>query len=61
MREMIASLVESGLDPSVVADRVVESVKANRFYVLPHPEVADLAVARARRIADNARPTFGAS
>lgn len=31
---------ESGLDPSAVAALVVESVRENRFFALPHPEMA---------------------
>ncbi|HEY3811176.1 MAG TPA: short-chain dehydrogenase, partial [Acidimicrobiales bacterium] len=36
-----AELTASGriLDPPEVADAVVEAIRANRFLVLPHPEV----------------------
>lgn len=36
-----AELAASGniIEPSVVADEVVEAIRANRFLVLPHPEV----------------------
>jgi NAD(P)-dependent dehydrogenase (short-subunit alcohol dehydrogenase family) len=38
------------IDPASVADDVCEAVKANRFYVLTHPESAATFEARARRI-----------
>jgi len=53
---LLAGFVESGLDPAVVAGHVVEAVKTDRFYVLPHPAVKDAAVERARRIAEDAAP-----
>jgi NAD(P)-dependent dehydrogenase (short-subunit alcohol dehydrogenase family) len=36
---MIQKLVEAGISPDVVADRVVEAMAADRFYILPHPEL----------------------
>ncbi len=56
--EVIAGLVRSGLDPAVVAARVVEAVKEDRFWVLPHPEVASGARARGERIASGRPPEF---
>jgi NAD(P)-dependent dehydrogenase (short-subunit alcohol dehydrogenase family) len=62
MRELITGLIEAGLDPQVVAGRVVSAVKKRRFYVLPHEEVKAGVVARAERIANDDAPqlTFGA-
>jgi NAD(P)-dependent dehydrogenase (short-subunit alcohol dehydrogenase family) len=37
---MIRSLVEGGISPDVVAERVVEAIRGGTFYVLPHPELA---------------------
>ena len=36
-----AAGVDGGIEPEVVADAVVEALAAERFWVLPHPEVAD--------------------
>ncbi len=59
----LAAIVESGLDPAFVAQQVIEAVKTDRFYVLPHPAVKAAAVERARRIAQDeppsAAPLFG--
>lgn len=55
---LLASFVESGLDPAVVAEQVAQAVRANRFYVLPHPTVKAAAVERARRIADGEAPAM---
>ncbi len=60
---VLAAIVENGLDPAFVAEKVIEAVKAERFYVLPHPAVREAAVERARRIAQDeapaAAPLFG--
>ena len=60
---VLAAIVEGGLDPAFVAEEVIEAVKTDRFYVLPHPAVKDAAVERARRIALDespaAAPLFG--
>lgn len=37
MREMLDSLVASGLDPSEVADHVVRAIRSNRLHILTHP------------------------
>ncbi len=42
---MIRKMVEAGIEPEVVADHVLDAVRQERFYVLPHPEL-DVAVER---------------
>ena len=44
------------LDPSAVADQVCEAVKANRFYVLTHPDTRDAFAERAARIVAGDNP-----
>jgi NAD(P)-dependent dehydrogenase (short-subunit alcohol dehydrogenase family) len=39
--EAIRSQVEKGLDPAVVADRVVDAIREDRLYILTHPEFND--------------------
>jgi NAD(P)-dependent dehydrogenase (short-subunit alcohol dehydrogenase family) len=56
-REMFGAMVEAGIDPSIVAGKVVDAVKANTFYVLPHDTTLDLAKRRWAAIAEN-RPPF---
>lgn len=53
---LLSGVIESGLDPAVVADQVAAAVQGNRFYVLPHPQVKVAAVDRARRIAEDEQP-----
>ena len=36
-----AAGVDGGIEPEVVADAVIEALEAERFLVLPHPEVAE--------------------
>jgi short-subunit dehydrogenase len=42
--EAIRKLVEAGTSPDDVATDVVDAIRAERFYVLPHPDVAAQAV-----------------
>ena len=53
---LLASVIETGLDPLVVARQVGEAVTAPRFYVLPHPEVKQAVADRAQRIVDEVGP-----
>ena len=50
MREFIRSLIASGMEPSEVADHVVDAITSNRFYILTHPGTAEAARARVARI-----------
>jgi NAD(P)-dependent dehydrogenase (short-subunit alcohol dehydrogenase family) len=48
--------IDEGMPPAAVADRVVEAVRAGRFWVFPHLDFLDVAVERFHRIADQADP-----
>jgi short-subunit dehydrogenase len=37
--QMVKEAVEAGIAPEVVAEQVVEAIREERFYVLPHPEM----------------------
>jgi NAD(P)-dependent dehydrogenase (short-subunit alcohol dehydrogenase family) len=37
VRQMLKTLVEEGMEPFEIADAVLNSIKADQFYVLPHP------------------------
>jgi NAD(P)-dependent dehydrogenase (short-subunit alcohol dehydrogenase family) len=41
LRVAIQAMVEGGIPPGVVADRVIEAVRTNTFYILTHPELRD--------------------
>jgi NAD(P)-dependent dehydrogenase (short-subunit alcohol dehydrogenase family) len=49
-------LLDEGTNPAAVADLVADSVMADRFWVLPHPEVVELAVRRWHSIAEGLNP-----
>ena len=54
----LAAIVERGLEPGVVAGQVTDAVRADRFYVLPHPQVKQAAVERVRRLAEGEAPAM---
>jgi NAD(P)-dependent dehydrogenase (short-subunit alcohol dehydrogenase family) len=51
-----AMVVEGGIEPAVVAAAVVDAVRTDRFYVLPHDTTLDLARRRWAKIEANERP-----
>lgn len=59
-RDLVAGLITGGLDPDDVAGQVLDAVRADRFYVLTHPEWSSLITDRADRIV-TAQPPAGAS
>ena len=50
--------LERGLPAEDVARCVVEGVREERFYLLPHPEVVDLPGERAQAVLHNEYPKF---
>lgn len=57
---IIRQFLESGLDPSEVADQVVDAVRRQRFYVLTHPEWKEMIRQRMDDILDERTPAgFG--
>ena len=44
--EIMSLAMNTGIDPSEVADLVVHGIKNNQFYLFPHPEMKDAAQAR---------------
>jgi len=55
-RAMVRELVEGGKPPDEIADVVFDAVRSGRFYVLPHPEMAERVLDRAQWIVDGAPP-----
>lgn len=39
LRGAVQSMVEGGIAPAIVADRVIDAVRTNTFYILTHPEL----------------------
>jgi len=52
----VRRVIDEGMPPAAVADMVADAVEANRFWVLPHPEFVDVAVARWHDIAEGVNP-----
>jgi NAD(P)-dependent dehydrogenase (short-subunit alcohol dehydrogenase family) len=52
----VRRVIDEGMPPAAVADLVADAVETDRFWVLPHPEFVDLAVARWHDIAEGINP-----
>ena len=59
MRDMIAGVIASGLDPDDVGRMVAEAVKARRFYILTHPDWKPMISGRVERIVAEEDPVTG--
>ncbi|MFL4477981.1 SDR family NAD(P)-dependent oxidoreductase [Paeniglutamicibacter sp. ORCA_105] len=46
MERLAAVTAQSGLEPAVVADQVLEAIRNNTFFVLPHPDMATAGIQR---------------
>jgi NAD(P)-dependent dehydrogenase (short-subunit alcohol dehydrogenase family) len=56
LAEGFRSLLENGMEPSSVAGHVVEGIRANRFYVLTHPDMTDGIRRRAEEVLSGGPP-----
>jgi len=56
MLEAFRRLIAEGLDPAVVAERVVEAIRAERFWVFSHPELVAAVQQRAAAIVAGRNP-----
>lgn len=55
-REYVRRAIDEGMPPAAVADLVVDAVRADRFWVFPHPDFLEIVVERFHRIADAIDP-----
>ncbi len=58
VRAFMRGLVDSGLDPAVVADQVLDAVRTGRFWILTHPGTLATAQKRWDAIASDGQPVF---
>ena len=58
LRRVYDRSLELGMSPDDVARTVIEGIEANRFYLLPHAEVADLPGLRAEAVKQDLYPRF---
>ena len=56
MQEAFRRLIAEGLDPAIVAERVVEAIRAERFWVFSHPELVAAVQQRAESIVAGRNP-----
>jgi NAD(P)-dependent dehydrogenase (short-subunit alcohol dehydrogenase family) len=56
MHEAFRRLIAEGLDPAVVAERVVEAIRDERFWVFSHPELVAAVEQRAASIVAGRNP-----
>jgi NAD(P)-dependent dehydrogenase (short-subunit alcohol dehydrogenase family) len=56
MEAMGRQLIAAGTPPAVIADRVFDAVREERFYILPHPDWKDLIHARMEGIVAERNP-----
>ena len=54
----VVGMVEKGLDPAEVGNRVADSICARRFYILTHPSWANMIESRMRSILEGGDPAF---
>lgn len=50
--------IDEGTTPAAIADFVLDAVRADRFWVLPHPEFVELCVKRWQDIAEGVDPVL---
>jgi len=58
MEQMGRQLVATGSPPSMVADVVFEAIRADRFYIFPHPEWKQYIRTRMEEILEERTPTL---
>jgi len=57
-REMARALVNAGIPPSEVAERVSNAIRDERFYVFPHPEMLGMVRERVEGVLAERNPVF---
>jgi short-subunit dehydrogenase len=58
LQSMIRSSIEGGMDPDEVAGQVVDAIRAERFWVLTHPDSDKAVERRTRGIVGGGTPEF---
>jgi len=57
LRAAIQTMVDGGIPPAAVADRVIDAVKTNTFYILTHPELTEAVRIRCDDMVQGRPPT----
>jgi NAD(P)-dependent dehydrogenase (short-subunit alcohol dehydrogenase family) len=57
LRGVIQGMVDGGIPPATVAERVIDAVKTDTFYILTHPELTEAITIRCDDIVQGRPPT----
>ena len=55
-RRHVSRAIDEGMQPAAVADRVIDAVRTNRYWVFPHVDFLEMAVDRFHRIGEQLDP-----
>jgi NAD(P)-dependent dehydrogenase (short-subunit alcohol dehydrogenase family) len=55
-RAHVKRAIAEGMPPAAVADRVLDAIRADRFWIFPHPDWVDIAMERFHRIGEGLDP-----
>lgn len=55
-RNYVRRAIDEGTQPGVVADLVLDAIRTDRYWVLPHPEFVDIAIERWHSIGEAQNP-----
>lgn len=55
-RRYVRRAIDEGTQPAAIADHVLDAVREDRYWVLPHPEFVDIAMERFAQIGEGANP-----
>ena len=56
MRDMFRQMVENGMDPRTVAEKVFQAIEEEKFYIFTHPEMDYLVKSRVEGLLDERNP-----
>lgn len=57
-RTAVRGFVDTGTPPEVVAERVLDAIRAERFWIFPHPEMLESVRARMENVLAQENPVF---
>ena len=55
-RNYVRRAIDEGMQPGAVADLVVDAIRTDRFWVLPHPDFLEIAIERWHSIGEGRNP-----
>lgn len=55
-RNYIKRAIDEGMQPGAVADRVLDAIRDDRYWIFPHPDWVEIAMERFHRIGEGVNP-----